>query len=44
MLIFQLYEEGELVTISALGVVLVGVLTAIVGVVYKFGNRVGIRI
>ncbi len=44
VLIFQLYEEGELVTISALGVVLVGVLTAIVGVVYKFGNRVGIRI
>jgi len=44
VLIFQLYEEGELVTISALGVVLVVFLTAIVALVYKFGSRVGIRL
>ncbi|WP_353808313.1 ABC transporter permease [Agromyces sp. SYSU T00194] len=44
VLIFQLYEEGELVTISALGIVLVAVLTIIVGVVYRFGSRVGIRL
>lgn len=44
VLIFQYYEEGRLVTISALGVLLVGALTVIVGVVYRFGSRVGIRL
>lgn len=44
VLIFRFYEEGELVTISALGVVLVTALTLIVGVVYRYGSRVGIRL
>jgi iron(III) transport system permease protein len=44
VLIFQLYEEGELVTISALGIVLVAFLTLIVALVYRFGSRVGIRL
>ena len=44
VLIFRFYEEGELVTISALGVVLVLFLTAIVALVYKVGSRVGIRL
>jgi iron(III) transport system permease protein len=44
VLIFQMYEEGELVAISALGVVLVAFLTVIVALVYKFGSRVGVRL
>lgn len=44
VLIFRFYEEGELVTISALGVVLVTALTLIVGLVYRYGSRVGIRL
>jgi iron(III) transport system permease protein len=44
VLIFRFYAEGELVTISALGVVMVGFLTAVVALVYKFGSRVGIRL
>ncbi|MCS0499823.1 ABC transporter permease [Protaetiibacter mangrovi] len=44
VLIFQMYEEGELVDISALGVVLVVFLSLIVALVHKFGSRVGIRL
>lgn len=39
---FQMYEDGQLPQVAALGVVLVVVLTAIVGAAYKLGSNIGI--
>ncbi|MBX3030255.1 MAG: iron ABC transporter permease [Chloroflexi bacterium] len=42
VLIFQLYEEGQLVVASALGIVLTVLFAAIIAIAYKVGNGVGI--
>jgi iron(III) transport system permease protein len=43
ILTFQLYEDGKLTTVAALGVVMVTGLVLIVTIAYKLGAKVGLR-
>jgi iron(III) transport system permease protein len=43
IIIFAMYEEGQLVVASALGVVLVAVFTVFTAAAYKVGNGIGIN-
>jgi iron(III) transport system permease protein len=43
IVIFQLYEKGEMTTVSALSVVLVVTLVIIVALAYKLGAAIGLR-
>jgi iron(III) transport system permease protein len=43
IVIFQLYEKGEMTTVSALSVVLVATLVIIVTLAYKLGAAIGLR-
>jgi iron(III) transport system permease protein len=40
---FQLYEKGEMTTVSALGVLMVLTLVAFVSIAYKLGASIGLR-
>lgn len=43
IVIWQFYEKGELTTVSAVAVVLVGSLAVFVAIAYKIGARIGVR-
>jgi iron(III) transport system permease protein len=41
--IWEQYQNGQFTELSALGVVMVVVLVALVGIAYKLGAKVGVR-